>query len=616
MSKWRSAVFVAAALAAGCTGEIQDTSGDPATGPGGKSSGSGNTTGNGSGNTTGNGSGSTTGMQPNGSGSSPGQNPGAGGGSSTPGFAGSSSVGGTGAACTPTVKATSQIPRLTNAQYDRTIRDLLGVANLTAANGVVPSTLLATDQDGGMTQLAWANYKDVADKIATQVIADSKLKANFMTCTPKTGDNSCFHQTAIDFGRRAFRRPLTTAEIARFDKVIQAGATITKTGSADEIAQTLLYMFLISPSFLQRAETTETSDGQGHFTLSSTEIAQRLAYMLWGTTPDATLNQAADMDQLKTPAQVTAQAQRMLKDAKARDMVKSFHQYYLLMSSESHWGTANRDTSLFPKFTPAIAGVLSEETLRFFDKIAFTPGATFKDFLTSNVAFVNKDTAPLYGLDASKFGSDLTETTVDAKQRPGFLTRLGFLMNFASYTRTSPIYRGAFISKQLLGIQIPAPPPGAATTPLPSSADLDTNRKQVTAQTSGTDCVGCHSVFINPPGFALEAYDAMGQWRTTESNGKPLDITADVTVVGGQSPVHVTSPAELMAALATSPNAMRQYVNKWVSFAYQRESDAADSCTVDQLAAKMGAGSYGVTDLVADLTQTQSFRVRAVEVSQ
>jgi hypothetical protein len=515
------------------------------------------------------------------------------------------------------VKATSQIPRLTNAQYDRTIRDLLGLTNLTAANGVVPSTLLATDQDGGLTDLAWANYKDVADKISTQVMADATMKANFIQCTPVAGDTTCLHQTAIDFGRRAFRRALTDEEVSRFDNVIAAGATITPTGAPTEIAQALLYMFLISPSFLQRAETTEVSDNAGHFTLSSTEIAQRLSYMLWGTTPDATLNQAADANQLQTTDQIAAQAQRMLQDPKARDMVSNFHQYYLLMTSESHWGSANRDPSLFPNFTTAISSVLSDETLKFFDAVTFSAGATFKDFLTSPIAFVNKDTAPLYGLDASKFGSDLTQTTLDASTRPGFLTRLGFLMNFASYTRTNPIYRGAFISKQILGINIPPPPPGAAQTALPAaSTDLDTNRKQVDAQTSGDQCVGCHHTYINPPGDVMEAFDAMGTLRTTESNGVALDTTADIIIVDGQPTVHVNNPSELMAAIASSPGPMAQYVAKWVSFAYQREADPADQCTVAQLSAKMTAGNYTVLNLVSDLTQTQSFRVRAVEASQ
>lgn len=614
----RTSAFFAVSLALGCSAEISTPGGTPGQIPdatGGPGAGSGAAPSTGTGTATGGSNPGTAGSGTAGSG-----NPGTAGSGTAGVSAGGSSTGGSGTVdptnCTPEVKATSQVPRLTNAQYDRTIRDLLGVTNLTASNGVAPSTLLATDQDGGMTDLAWANYKDVADTLATQVISDPTLKANFLKCTPVAGDATCLHQTVIDFGRRAFRRPLTEAEVARFDNVIAAGPTITPTGTPDEIAQTLLYMFLISPTFLQRAETTGVADAAGHFTLSSYEIASRLSYMLWGTMPDATLDQAADANQLGTTDQIAAQAQRMLQDPKARDMVQNFHAHYLLIDSESHWGQANRDPSLFPAFNTNIASVLSDETLKFFDKITFTPGSTFQDFLTSPIAFVNQDTAPIYGLDPSQFGTDLTETTLDATERPGFLTRLGFLMNFASYTRTSPIYRGAFISKQILGIQIPAPPPGATQTDLPTAPDLDTNRKQVEAQTQGAECIGCHHTYINPPGFVMEAFDAMGQWRTTEADGVPLDTTADVTTDDGQAAVHITSPAELMAAIAASPGAMHQYVAKWVSFGYRREADPADACTVDQLAAKMRAGNYGILDLIAGLTETESFRVRAKEVTQ
>jgi hypothetical protein len=612
---WRSTVFVAATLAVGCTGEVAETPMNGGSGSGAvpASPGSGGV-GNKPAGAGGANAGATTGVGPSGNAGTP-TTPGAGA-PSVPG-AGAPGTGGPGAPpnanCTPTIPPTSQIPRLTNQQYDRTVRDLLGVTNLKAAGGVAPSTRLATDQAAGLTDLAWANYKDVADKIATEVIADPALKTKFMKCTPAAGDTACFRSTIVEFGRRAFRRPLSDLEIARFEKVVAAGKDITATGTPDEIAQTLLYMFLISPSFLQRAEMAEVSDGAGHFTLTNHEIASRLAYLLWGTMPDAALDQAADQGMLSTPEQVSAQADRMLKDPRARDMVSAFHQSYLVMRAEGRWNTAQKDPAEFPTFKAEAVPALTEETLKFFDKIAFTPGATFKDFFLSPLAFVNKDTAPLYGLDPAKFGAELTETMLDPSQRPGFLTRAGFLANFSSFNRTSPIYRGAFITKDVLGIAVPAPPPGATETPLPSGADLNTTRKQVEEQTSGQNCISCHSTFINPPGFVMEAFDSVGAYRTAEKNGTPLDTTATVTL--GDSTVTVSTPAELMAHIAASPGAMRQYAKRWIGFAFARENDPADTCTVDQIAAKMAIADYTVLKLITDLTQTQPFRVRAVEVT-
>src|SRR5690606_18554189 len=214
---------------------------------------------------------------------------------------------------------------------------------LNAANGVAPSTLLATDQSGGMTDLAWANYKAVAEMIAAQVMADPTLRANFLKCTPTAGDDTCLNDTIVSFGRRAFRRALTPEEVTRFQKVVADGPTITENGTPDEIAEVLLYMFLISPSFLQRAEIVEAQAEGGRYALSSHEIASRLSYMIWGSMPDPELDQAADQGLLSTPQEIAQQAQRMLQDPKAKDMVEAFNKYYLLMNAEGRWGTAQRD---------------------------------------------------------------------------------------------------------------------------------------------------------------------------------------------------------------------------------------------------------------------------------
>ncbi len=608
----RSGLIAAAtaALAVGCTGNVgAPDDADPVNGSG--ATGSGATGGTGTGGSGVGGTGTGGVMATGGTGT---------GGSMATGGTGTGGAGGSGGlppVCTPGVAVTSQVPRLTNAQYDRTIRDLLGVTNLTASANNTPSTVLATDQAGGLSDLGWSAYQSVADMIAKQVMADPALKAKFMKCAPVAGDPACLHGTIVEFGRRAFRRPLTEAEIARFDAVVAKGPMITPTGAPEEVAEALLYMFLISPSFLQRAEVTEVADGTGNFTLSPHETAARLSYMLWGSMPDDALYAAADTGMLSTPDQVLGQAQRMLQDPKARDMVNAFHQYYLLMGAGTRWSTAKKDPTLFPSFTADMVGTMTEETLRIFDKLAFTPGSSFKDYLTTNVAFVTNATAPLYGLNAAQFTATLTETTVDGAQRPGFLTRLGFLNNFAGYTRTSPIFRGAFITKQILGIHIDSPPPGAEQTMLPEGPELNTNRKQVDAMTSGPDCAGCHKAYINPPGFVMEAFNSIGAWQTTEAGtGQPIDMVADVTIEDEANPVHVTSPAELMNAIANSPSAMKQYARKWVSFAYEREGDPLDVCTVDQLATKMTAGGYTVLNLIADLSQTQSFRVRAVGVSQ
>lgn len=589
--KCRTMVLLAAGLVVGCTGKIGD--------PGGASSG------NGSG---GSGVGSGNSGVPAAQGSS-------GGSGATEVIIGAP---GTGVSfCTSSgVAITSQVPRLTNAQYDRTIADLLGVQTLTAANNVQPSTILATDQSGGLTDLAWSSYQSVADMISQQVMADPTLAKNFMKCTPTGDGTQCLQNTIVDFGRRAFRRPLSPDEISRFNQIVANGASMSASSSAQDIATTVLYMFLISPSFLTRAETNTTADSSGNFQLSSYEVAQRLSYMLWGSIPDDALNSAADNNMLTTPAQILNQAQRMLTDDKARLKMADFHRYYILMAPNTRWDNINKDTSLFPDFDPSMVPTLEQEEEKFFDGISMVKKGTFQDLILSPIAYVNKATAPMYGLDPSGFTTDFQETTLDSSQRPGFMTRVGFLNAYAFYNRSSPIHRGAFIMKQVLGMPIGSPPPGASQTALPAaSADLDTNRKQVDAQTSGDACAGCHHGYINPAGFAMESFNAVGSWQTTEqSTGAPIDSTSDV-VIDNQT-VHVTGPADLMAKIAASKLAQHRYAEFLTSYLYEREDDPNDCGTVNALAAKIAPGGYTIQNLVTDLTQTIQFRTRAVGAAQ
>ena len=519
-------------------------------------------------------------------------------------------AGGSGTTATCGIPATSQIPRLTNQQYDRTVRDLLGVTAVTRFSGLPPSSRLAPDQPGSLTALAWDQYFFASEAIAAQVMADANLRKNFMACEPTGDGTTCLKDTIIAFGRRAFRRPLTTTEVARFEKIVSNRAMLTATGAATEVAEVLLSAFLASPSFLQRSELANTSDGGGHFVLSSHEVASRLSYMLWDSTPDAALDRAADAGELATFAQIRAQAQRMISDTsgKARDVVMAFHRAYLRAGAGTAWTTATRDATRFPAFSPAVVTAMNAETDRLVDTVAFVDKGSFQDLLLTRRAFVNRDTAPLYGLDLSMFGTiGLTEATLDAKQRPGILTRVGFLIAYGHQTSTAPILRGAFIANAILGQDVPAEP-GGLTIP-PDVSGLPTNRARAEALTSAPVCAACHKTYLNPPGFVMEAYDALGRWQTKEADtGAPIDTVADLSIDGAA--VTVRDPGELMTKLAASKGAQRTYARRWVAYAYGRDRNPLDDCVVERLASDISQTGFPIVDLLVELTQSESFRVR------
>ena len=509
-----------------------------------------------------------------------------------------------GGPCVEVVRPTSQFPRLTRAQYDNTVFDLLGV-------GGQPSQMLPPDSAGSVDQRAWEGYKAAAAAVAGQVMADPASRAKAIPCSPAGDGSACARQLIETVGRRAFRRPLTPAEIARFEMLHARRAELTPTGSFDDVAQLIIQAFLVSPSFLTRAEVAEVPAGQ-YIALSGYEIASRLSYMIWGTMPDEPLFAAAQAGTLSTPQGIMEHAQRLLADPRARATVRGFHESYLHMGDGTRWTNLQRDSALYPAFNPALVPLLAEETSRFVDHVVFDRKGSFADLITTPVAFVNAALAPLYGLNPANFGPQMTKVDLDPALRAGLLTRVGFLTAYALYNRPSPILRGAFIQKDVLCAPIGSPPPEAESTPLPPVGM--TNRERTDAQTAAPLCAGCHHTLINPTGFAMEAYDAIGAIQTNEKDTRaPINSTAMVQV--GASSTQVSGPVSLMKAIADAPEARHCYAKKWMQFAFAQPVNDQQACAVDTLAGRLGQAGYSVLDLVADLTQLQSFRYRALEVA-
>jgi hypothetical protein len=231
--------------------------------------------------------------------------------------------------------------------------------------------------------------------------------------------------------------------------------------------------------------------------------------------------------------------------------------------------------------------------------------------VTSPVAFVNASLAPLYGLEPAQYGAELVQVTLDGAARPGVFTRGGFLAAHSLVNRPSPILRGAFLQKHVLCSTIGSPPPGAEGTPLPEVSATASNRERVTAQTASAECAGCHHTIINPTGFALEGFDAVGGQQAIDPfSGTAVDTSA--TAVVGAASVEVSGPAQLFEAIARSREANLCYARSWVQAAYARAITSEDSCVAEDLATKLTAGGYRILDLIADLTLAESFRQRAV----
>lgn len=509
--------------------------------------------------------------------------------------------------CTPGVPASTQVPRLTNVQYNEVVKDVLKVS---APNGGSWSEGFEADSKAELSSTQWSQYVAMADKIAAAAMAGPL--GSQLTCA--SVDAACFEGHVRSLGRQMFRRPLSDDEVAQFMTLMD----VEPAGTPAEMAEALIYTLLISPSFLTRAELdapTEVVPGteQTAFKLSNYEVASRLSFLIWNSVPDAELSAAADAGKLQTKEEIAAQAKRMVGPEfrdKVAPVIVAAHRFYANISdtaTSSRWGKTLHETSKFPEYKESQIEAFAEETDKFFAEVGFN--GKFEDLFLSNVAYVNADTAPIYGLDPSKFGPELVRTELDPKERPGFLTRGAFLSSFAHEESTSPILRGVFIVT-LMGGATGAPSPSALTTALPPG-NYTTNREATQALTGvAADCKGCHWTNINPPGFVLENYSPVGSIQTKD----PVyggDIVTEVDTVpfpDGARPV--ANAYELMEGIAAGRKAKELYAQKWLTYATGREKNDFDTCTVQAIADNIEQGEYSLANVLADITQAESFRLR------
>ncbi|HXU02208.1 MAG TPA: DUF1588 domain-containing protein, partial [Polyangia bacterium] len=317
---------------------------------------------------------------------------------------------------------------------------------------------------------------------------------------------------------------------------------------------------------------------------------------------------AADNNALLTKDQILAHAQRMLamRD-KAAPQVSAFHRYWTRMDdSSTGWFNIDHDTAKFPLYSPAAKPSFAAELDSFFAEIVFTNGS-YKDLLLSSVAFVNKDNAAIYGLSNS--GTALTKVQLDPVQRPGFLTRAGFLSSFAHYATTAPVLRGAYITRYLIGVDPGPPLPDSQIPPPPDNYPTNRTFTEAVTQQQASACAACHTNLINPPGFVLENYDAIGKWQTVDPLGGTIDPVADVSFGDGRVR-EIHNAQELMQEIARAPKGLAIYAQSMVAYGYGREPNTNDRCVADQLGAKLSNDGYTILSLLADLTQADSFRLR------
>jgi Protein of unknown function (DUF1592)/Protein of unknown function (DUF1588)/Protein of unknown function (DUF1587)/Protein of unknown function (DUF1595)/Protein of unknown function (DUF1585) len=502
--------------------------------------------------------------------------------------------------CTTLSPGASPLRRLTQGEYNNTVRDLL-------ADTSSPASAFPPDQRQGdfsntavaltVSPLLAQSYETAAEALATTALGHL---STIVACdTTAMGEDACATQFITTFGKRAFRRPLTQDEQTTFMALYE-----TNRAGADynNGIQSIIEAILQSAPFLYRPEFGTASLAQGTVVpLTSYEMASRLSYFLWGSMPDDMLFAAADADALKTPVQIATQATRLLADPKAHPAVSQFFSEWMGVDEIAN---APKDPTSYPGYTPQMVDAMQQETLAFADWAMWQSDAKLATFLTAPVSFVNQALAPVYGLK-NITGNTVQQVQLDPTQRAGLITQAGVMAVLGKADRSSPVLRGKFIREKLFCQTVSPPPQNIVITP-PTIMPGVSTREMFTMHSTVQPCKGCHTL-MDPIGFGFENYDGIGQWRTTDQ-GQTVDASG--TLSGTDTDGNFNGAVDLAHKLAQSPEVRDCVATEWFRYAMGRGESTDDTCTLASLKQSFSASQSDIRQLLVAVTQTPTFRYR------
>jgi hypothetical protein len=490
--------------------------------------------------------------------------------------------------------------RLTRSQYRNTVRDLLGVAD-----AVAPSALPGDDDINDrfhsntaspLQAIDVGKYADAAEAIAGKAAANL---AAVLPCDPRVGgEPACAKLFIESFGRRAYRRPLTPAEVDLLQAVYASGGDFA-TGIRLVIAG-----LLQSPKFLYLPEPVPASAGGQVVAVDPWALASRLSYFFLDTMPDDGLFSAAEKGKLGSAADVEAQANRLMGDARFRGTLIGFHRQWLQMETLA---AAQKDPQVFPQWTPALRDALGEETRRFVEHV-FTDGdQRLETLLAAPFSIVDAALAGFYGVKGGP-ATGWARVELPAAERAGLLTQGGLMAALAHDNRTSFILRGKMVREALFCATTLPPPPD-----VPAEPKLDPGasaRARSEAHRSDPACASCHELF-DPMGFAFEIYDATGRYRTSDAAG-PIDSRVQLSHTRDLNGKVAANAVELVKLLAGADEVRDCVARQWMRFGLGREDAPEDEPSLATAIQTFKQGGAKLPGLLVAIARSDAFRYQKV----
>lgn len=492
--------------------------------------------------------------------------------------------------------------RLNRVELGYTLSDLTGLDQAWGQDAPADESAAGFDNQASalaMSPLHVEKYFDTARSVVAAMLADPDARRQALGELNDSSSKSKVSEAIGGFAARAFRRPVTNAEVAR---LVALHETARKEGADFDTALSLpLRAVLGSPHFVFHAPLLADGSGKARG-LDPHAVASRLSYFLWSSLPDATLRTAADAGKLKTAAQLEAQVKRMLLDKKAERFVRAFAGQWLDLRA---LGEAQPDPALFPTFTAPLRIAMQEESYALFRDL-LAPGNDVRGLLVAGYSYLTRELAEHYGLEATGLDDSARRVSLEGSERIGFLTQGSFLTLTSHPQRTSLVKRGKWVLEQLLCAPPPPPPPGVEALPVdkPGKDQGESLRDMVEAHRQDPACAGCHAS-MDPIGFGLEHFDPVGAYRT-EDRGFAIDASGELPAAD-RSLQDFDGARELSQIVADDPRLPSCIADKIFTFALARAPSSADECTLAALEARLSNGDYSLLDLIVSTAQVPAF---------
>lgn len=476
------------------------------------------------------------------------------------------------------------IRRLTRVEYNNTVRDLVGVTTR-------PADRFPPDGGGGegfdnnaatlyVPPLLLEKVLEAAGEAAAKAPADRLL-------TDKDP-----RRLLERLATRAYRRPAGKTEV---DGLLE---DFTRNGSGEKAVRSTIKTLLVSPKFLYRIELEREKIGP----VTPFEMASRLSYFLWASMPDEELFRLATDAKLTDPAVLKAQVARMLRDPKARAFAEEFAIQWLGIGELST--LIKPDASLFPEWTPSLRDAAKTEAVEFFLAV-LKDDRPITDLIDADYVVVNEELARHYGLPGVT-GPQFRRVALPDRRRGGVLGMAAVLTLTSFSRRTSSVLRGKWVLEEILGSVAPPPPPDVVATlgEEDKVRNGKTFRQQLEAHRSKPECAGCHSR-LDPPGFGLETFDAIGRWRD-KIDGRPVDATG--VLPDGRT---FNGPIELKKILVERRSEFaRLLVEKMLSYALGRGLEDADVPAARHILADVEKREFRTSALIEGVVLSYPFTHR------